>query len=270
MRFQYLIITSVLLLFSSLSVSADRQERAEAAFQYASRVNLAYQHINDSKKLFDADRSVETAFRDLVYYYGTNNDLARDLALIRAKTSSSRKDKSRVSNAWSLALELQPSDLAPEKRLTLNIMAANATASVGDIKTSTQYFAAARSYAFAKDRDARALQLQLRIQELRSLGQQMTWRRLRDNLSDMRRFSEGFSMWTVPRLDALVSEAEVRFLYQPETEEKRADLAGLKSKIELMMKGMGHSLMPAHIDRVRNLYYTLEDNYQLASNSSVK
>jgi len=270
MRFQNLAITSIILLCSSLTVSADRQDRAEAAFQYASRITNAYQQINDNKKLFNADRSVETAFRELVYYYGTNNDLARDLALIRAKTATSRKDKSRVASAWNLALELQPSDLAEEKRLTLNIMAANATASVGDVKASTQYFAAARSYAFAKDRDARALQLQLRIQELRSLGQQITWRRLRDNLSDMRHFSEGFAMWTIPRLDALVSEAEIRFLYQPETQEKRTDLADLKSKIELMVKGMGHSLMPAHIDRVRTLYYSLEDNYQLASNSSVK
>lgn len=270
MQVRHLFIAALITILSSLNGSADRQDTAEAALKYASRVTLAYQHVNDDKKLFDADRTVETAFRDLVYYYGTNSDLARDLALIRAKSATSRKDKSRVADAWSLALELQPADLAADKRLTLNLQAATATAIVGDTGASTQYFAAARTYAFAKDRDARALQLQLRIQELRSLAQQMTWRQLRDRLLDMRQFSEGFSMWTVPRLDALASEAEIRLLYQPEAEEKRITLADLKSKVDLMMKGMGHVLMPANIERIRTLYYSLEDNYQLTSDNSVK
>lgn len=270
MQVRYLVIASFFTVFSSLTAMADRQDRAEAARSYASRITLAYQNVNDEKKLFNADRIVEIAFRDFVYYYGTDSGLARNLALIRAKSATSRRDKSRVSDAWRLALELQPADLADDKRLTLNVLAATATAKVGDINASTQYFAAARTYAFASDRDARALQLQLRIQELRSLGQQMTWRHLRDNLADMRRFSEGFSMWTAPRLDALVSEAEIRVLYEPEVREKRANLADLKSKIELMMKGMGHTLIPAYIDRIRNLYYTLEDNYQLASANTAR
>lgn len=259
------LIAFIALFFLSLSVSADQQARAEAALQYASSITLAYSQENDTKKLFAADRVVEKAFRDLAYYYGIESELARDLALIRAKTATSRRDKSRVADAWSLALELQPADLEDDKRLTLNLLAAKATAVVGDMNMSIEYFAAARSYAFAQDRHAKALQLQLRIQELRSLGHQLPWRRLRDNLSDMRRFSEGFSMWTIPRLDALVSEAEIRLIYQPESEEKRNSLAELKSNIELMMKGMGNTLMPSHIDRVRALYYRLEDGYQLAS-----
>lgn len=265
MRNLYLIITCVVLTFSAPSVSADQQARADAALQHASRVTIAYRQVNNSKKLFEADRIVEKAFRDLVYYYGVKSDLARDLALIRAKTASSRQDKSRVAEAWGLALELQPTDLTNDKRLALNLLAAEATAVVGEVNLSSQYFAAARSYAFANDRHAKILQLQLRIQELRSLGQQLPWRRLRDSLIDMQHFSEGFAMWTMPRLDALVSEAEIRLSYQPEIEAKRKSLAGLKSKIELMTKGMGNTIMPAQIDRVRELYYALEDRYQLAS-----
>lgn len=263
MRLKSLAITALLLIFSSISVSADRQERAATALEYASYITKQYGDTSDSKKLFDADRIIEKAFSDLVHFHGTNNDLARDLALIRAKSATSRNDKSRVAEAWQLALNLQPNNLSTSRRLTLNIQAANATAKIGDIRASTQYFAAARTYAFSKDRNTKALQLQLRIQELRSLGQQMTWRRLRDNLLDMRRFSEGFSMWSLPRLDALISETELRVLYEPEIEEKRVNLADLRSKIELMMKGMGHTLSPPNVDRVRTLYYALEDNYNL-------
>ena len=122
---------------------------------------------------------------------------------------------------------------------------------------------AARTYAFAQDRDTKMLQLQLRIQELRALGGQMEWRPLRDSLLDMRTFSEGFSMWTIPRLDALVSEAELRFELQPEGDEKRTELSDLKSKIELMMKGMGNRLTPQFVNRVRSFYYTIEDAYNL-------
>ncbi len=268
MRLKSLVIAALVLLYSSFNVSADQQERAFAALQYAAHITKQYADTSDTKKLFDGDRVIERAFSDLVYYYGTDNVLARDLALIRAKSATSRKDKSRVTEAWQLALELQPVNLPASRRLTLNIAAANATARVGDYRASTQYFAAARTYAFSKDRDTKSLQLRLRIQELRSLGQQMTWRRLRDNLLDMRRYSEGFSMWTVPRLDALLSETEIRVLYEPEVDEKRVNLADLRSKIDLMMKGMGHTLSPVYVNRVRELYYSLEDNYQLSSSTA--
>jgi len=263
MRFGSQLISALLMMSFSSSVLADQQERAAAALDYASRITVAYRNSNDNKVLFNADRAIERAFTDLVYYHGSNTDLARDLALIRAKSATSRNDKSRVTQAWQLALELQPTNLPAARRLSLNVQAANATAKIGNIRASTQYFAAARTYAFSKDRDTKSLQLQLRLQELRALGQQMGWRRLRDNLLDMRRFSEGFSMWTLPRLEALISETEIRVLYEPENAEKRTNLADLRSKIELMIKGMGNTLQPTQINRVRNLYYTLEDNYAL-------
>lgn len=75
-------------------------------------------------------------------------------------------------------------------------------------------------------------------------------------------------MWTLPRLDALLSETEIRVLYEPEVDEKRVNLADLQSKIELMMKGMGHTLSPTYVDRVRELYYSLEDKYKLGSSTA--
>lgn len=244
-------------------VSADQQERATAAFKYASAVVKQYNNTNDEQTLFNADRIIERAWLDLKYYYGIESELARDLALIRAKSATSRADKRRVTRAWQIALKLQPGNLPIARRLTLNIQAANATARVGDVTASSQYFAAARTYAFSPDRSTKVLQLNLRIQELRALGEQMEWRRLRDNLLDMRLFSEGFSLWTIPRLEALVSEAELRLALQPEGEEKRNALSDLKTKIQLMMKGMGQLLAPTYVNRVRNFYYAIEDGYDL-------
>ncbi len=245
------------------SALADRQEQATAAYNYAQAVIKQYRSTNDDQTLFNADRIIERAWRELTFFYGLDNELARDLSLIRAKSATSRRDKSRVTGAWQTVLKLQPKNLPQARRMALNIQAANATARVGDIRSSRQYFAAARTYAFSPDRDTKQLQLQLRIQELKALGAQMEWRRLRDNLLDMRIFSEGFSLWTIPRLEALVSEAEIRYSLEPESEEKRSNLRDLKTKIELMMKGMGHILTPRYVNRVRDFYYAIEDSYDL-------
>lgn len=260
------LLASVVLIFALLATPAavaDRQERATAAFNYAKAVIKQYGGTNDETTLAIADRTIERAWRELTHYYGVKNELASKLALMRARSATGRKDKARVAKAWQIALELQPASLTVRQRMALNIQAANATADIGDVTASTQYFAAARTYAFAADKEAKILQLHLRIQELRSLGDQMAWRRLRDNLLDMRTFSEGFAMWTIPRLEALVSEAEIRLQLEPETDEKRGTLGDLKSKIELMMKGMGHVLTPPYVNRVRDFYYAIEDNYDL-------
>lgn len=263
MRFALIVCALIISGMTTVPASADREERAQAAFQYARQVVETYKGKSDPELLFAADRQIERAWSDLMYFYGLENELARDLALIRARSATSRKDRSRVAEAWQTALQLQPRNLPTTRRMALNIMAANATGSVGDVDASMRYFAAARTYAFSNDREAKMLQLQLRLQELRLNGQQMEWRRLRDSILDMRKFSEGFSMWTVPRLDALLGEAEIRIMFQPEEDDKRTDLSDLKSKIVLMMKGIGDRLPPAYVDRIRTFYYTLEDNYDL-------
>lgn len=242
---------------------ADRQKEAQKAFNNAQYVITQYRDTHDDKKLFKADRLIEKVWRDLKHYYGTTTELSPDLALIRARSASSRKDKERVTEAWETALSLQPADLPLARRLSLNIAAANATGSSGDVQSSTQYFAAARTYAFSRDKNAKELQLRLRLQELKLVGASFPWRRLNDSLLDMRNFSEGFAMWTLPRLEALLGEAELRLSLEPEAENKRINLAELKAKIILLTKGMDGNIPPQYIERVRNFYYAIEDNYDL-------
>lgn len=243
---------------------ADRkQKEAAKATAYAQAVLDQFGGTGDELTLFNADRVIERAWREYTHFHNMESEIGRELALLRAKSASARKEKKRVAEAWAVAIQLQPVNISLERRMALSIQAANALAASGDFAASRQYFSAARTYAFAQDRDTKMLQLQLRIQELRALGPQMEWRPLRDTLLDMRTFSEGFSMWTIPRLDALISEAELRLALQPESDEKRVELGELKSKIELMMKGMGNLLSPQFVNRVRSFYYTIEDVYDL-------
>lgn len=264
MRLYQTIIYSVLaLLLFNNPVFADRQERAQKAFLQAQAVVAEYRNTIDEKTLFEADRVIESSWRNLMYYYGTSTALSPDLALIRARSASSRRDRGRVSDAWETALKLQPTTLSPTTRLTLNIAAATATGIAGDVQASTRYFAAARTYAFAHDKRAKEIQLELRIQELKLIGAELSWRKLNDSLHDMRNFSEGFAMWTLPRLDALLGEAELRLALEPEVDGKRQNLADLKAKIVLLTKGMEGNIPPEYIERVRNYYYAIEDYYDL-------
>lgn len=253
--------------FLALAVpaNADRVERGKEAYRYAEQVIETYGGTSDPAALARGDGNIERAWRELTFYYGMDNALAANLALIRARAATSRRDKRRVAKAWQTALELQPRDLPRTRRLALTIQAANATGAIGDVEASSRHFAAARSYAFDPNKRDKLLELQLRMRELRLLGGEMEWRRLRDNLLDLRKFSEGFNMWSMARLDALLGEAEIRLMYEPEIEEKRTDLADLKAKIELAMKGLEGTVPSTYVDRVRTFYYTVEDNYDLAS-----
>lgn len=263
MRIFTVIIGITLSLAAHTGARADLAQREMQTYLRVQQIINQFSNVNDQQVLFDADRIIESAWQDLVYYAGPQNVYSRDLALIRARSASSRKDKSRVAKAWEIALKLQPEDLPATERLTLNIAAANATGNVGDIQAASSYFAAARTYAFAHDKGVMELQLQLRLQELQLIGQEFPWRRLNDSLHDMRNFSEGFSMWTLPRLDALLGEAELRLALEPEHKEKRKTLADLKAKIVLLTKGMDGNIPPTYIERVRAFYYAIEDNYNL-------
>lgn len=258
------LLLALALFATSTSAIADKKDKKAAeAMAYAEAVLTQFGGTSNVATLSNADTVIEKAWKQFTEFHQMESELGRDLALLRAKSASARKDDDRVATAWQTALRLQPISITLERRMSLNIQAANATAAIGDFAASRQFFSAARTYAFAQDKDTKMLQLQLRIQELRLLGGQMEWRPLRDSLLDMRTFSEGFSMWTIPRLDALLSEAELRISLQPESIEKRTELSDLKTKVELMMKGMGNRLNPQFVNRVRQFYYTLEDYYAL-------
>ena len=251
------------LVVSSYSATADDIKKAFEASSSARAIVAEFANVSDNSTLANADASIERTWQSFSRFFPLEGSLGRQLALIRARSASSTKDKRRVAEAWDTALKLQPASLPGTLRLSYTIQAAHATANAGDYRAAQRYFAAARTYAFAQDRDTRALQLNLKINELRALGPQMEWRRLRDNLSDMRIFSEGFSLWTVERLDALVSEGELRLALQPESDDKRKDLGELKSRIELTMKNTSSMLTAPFVNRVRNFYYAIEDYYDL-------
>ena len=251
------------LVVSSWTVTADDTKKALEASTHALNIVAEYSNVSDRSELAAADASIEKAWQNFSRYFPIDGAVGQQLALIRARAASTSKNKKRVAQAWDTALELQPANLPNPIRLSFTVQAANATATAGDYRAAQRYFAAAQTYAFALDRDNRALQLNLKINELRALGPQMGWRRLRDNLADMRIFSEGFALWTIERLDALVSEGELRLALQPESEDKRTDLGELKSKIELTMKNTSNLLAAPFINRVRNFYYAIEDHYGL-------
>jgi hypothetical protein len=263
MRFKSFYGLVFLVIAASFPSYSDEEERAQAAFSHATQVLAEYRNTTNHELLFDADSSIERAWQDYTYHHGMEGDLPRDLAILRARSATARRDKSRVSEAWEIAIGLQPMDLSKSGRLNLNIAAAYATAKVGDHVAAQRYFSVARTYAFLRDKNAKDLQLQLRIQELRFVGRSLEWRKLNDNLMDMRKFSEGFAMWTLPRLEALLGEAEIRLMFEPERDEKRSNLATLKAKIILLTKGMEGELPSRYIDRIRAYYYAIEDGYNL-------
>lgn len=249
---------------TTVSGHADQAgERAAVALATAKAVVARYEYVNDVERLARAEATIERAWDDLAYYHGSDPSISPSLAVIRARAATKNGGKKRVVEAWDTALRLQPATMQPRQWLSLNVAAAHATASVGEAILSSRYFAAARNFAFIADRDAFALQLRLRIQELVAIGGQLPWRNMRDKILDMRRFSKGFTIWNNPRLEALLSEAELRIQYEPETDEKRLELSNLKAKILLAEKGMSESVRPQYIDRIRAFYYAVEDLYAL-------
>ena len=248
----------------TVSAHADRSnERAAVALATAKAVVARYEHVNDVERLARAEATIERAWDDLSYYHGSDPTISPSLAIIRARAATKNGGKTRIIEAWDTALRLQPATMQPRQWLSLNVAAAHATASVGEAILSSRYFAAARNFAFLADREAFALQLRLRIQELVALGGQLPWRNMRDKILDMRRFSEGFTIWNNPRLEALLSEAELRIQYEPESDAKRLELSNLKAQILLAEKGMSEGVRPRYIDRIRSFYYSIEDRYAL-------
>ncbi|WP_417457134.1 hypothetical protein [Kordiimonas sp.] len=249
-------------LFMTPAHGATDEERAAEALQNAQIMVADFANERDEATLERIDRSVERVWQQLMEYYGMGSDLVPQLALLRARSASAEGDKHRTVPAWQLAIQSN-SSISPAFVLGLNIEAAHAAAKVGDYDASARFFAAARAYAFVRGEQSEAARLQMRVTELQVLGGTMPWRDLSDALTDLRDFSETFPMWTLPRLEALLSEGEIRLVNQPEGNEKRGALSTLKAEILLMQKGMNLNLPATFTARIRAFFYALEDNYDL-------
>ncbi|TNE65878.1 MAG: hypothetical protein EP335_04760 [Alphaproteobacteria bacterium] len=259
---------SVIALFLGVSLAAGAnaatdEERAAQALLNASSVVLELQHQSAPEVLAEKDGMIEKVWRDLIQYYGPTHELAPKLSLLRARAATARHDKRRSIEAWKTTMGFLSTQSQPNELLPLYLEAAAAVAAAGDSETAGQYYAAARAYSFVRGDGANVSRLQIRAQELKTIGGDMSWRELRDSLADLREFSEGFPMWTVPRLEALVAEAEIRLDFEPDDKEKREALSKLKADIVLMQKGMNGAAPPGYKERVRTLFYALEDRFKL-------
>ncbi|MCJ9428776.1 hypothetical protein [Kordiimonas marina] len=228
----------------------------------AAAIVSQYSNVAGGEALARADSQIEDTWRNLIQYYGEGHALAPKLAIIRARAAAADGDRSRALSAWKTALGLNSAAM-PTELMGMNVEAANAAVADHKPQVASQYFAAARAYAFVRGKDAGTARQQLRIQELKQIGGSMQWRELRDALADLRHYSENFPMWTGPRLDALVSEAEIRLMYEPDDKEKREALRQLKTDVQLMQKGMTEDMLSLYTPRIRQLLYTLEDKFKL-------
>ncbi|WP_262691618.1 hypothetical protein [Kordiimonas aestuarii] len=258
-----LIVLLLLLACTSFSaLAADDQERAVAARQNAEAVVAQYVNVRDEDTLRRINRDVERVWQEFVRYHGAEAPFAPQYALIRARAASAAQDKQRVVPLWHEAIRVN-AGTSPAFIMGLDIEAAHAAAEVGEAEHASRFFASARSYAFVRGDRSDQTRLQLRVRELQVLGNTMPWRDLNDALLDLREYSETFPMWTLPRLEALLSETEIRLALAPEDKEKREELSGLKAKIILIQKGMNRDLPASFTARIRTLYYALEDRYHL-------
>lgn len=257
-----------LLLASFIAVPAVAEvdlKKQAAAMQKAAYVLTNFkQRQTDKRALAKAEGKIEQAWREFVAHLGTKHAFAKDLAFIHARSVTAAKSKKKIIPAWKAALKQIPRKATRATRINLYMEAGYAAAVADRYDAAEQYFGYARSLAVAQEgADKERAQLYMRLNELKTTGRGMEWRPLRDALSDFRKASEFFNMWSVPRLDALIGEAEIRVAFQPNYEEKRTDLAELKAKIILMQKNLDTDIPPDQLKRLRNLMYVLEDHWQL-------
>ncbi len=240
-------------------------KKSAAVLQKAAFVLTTYrQGQADQRSLARAEGNIEKSWQNFAKTFGTKHPLAKDLAFIRARAVTAAKNRKKIVLAWKDALAQIPSNASNASRVNLYMEAGYAAASAKDYRVAEQYFGYARSLAAAEGGDKERVQLYLRMNELKTTGAGMEWRPLRDALFDLRQASEAaFNLWTVPRLDALLGEAEIRVSHQPEDPEKRTDLAQLKAKIILAQKNLDDDIPPTQLKRLRSLMYILEDYWKL-------
>ncbi|NVJ99012.1 MAG: hypothetical protein HWE25_12725 [Alphaproteobacteria bacterium] len=249
---------------TTATLAKSAEEKAAEILSAAQSYVDNYRFERDEAALSKAYSGLDKVWDAFVGQYGVGHPLAAEFSLIRARAATAASDKSAVVQAWKQALQSNGvGTTTAQQKVGLNVEAAYAAAKVEDYVSSQQFFAAARALAVVRGDDAEKARLYMRIRELGVVGAGMDWRSLRDALYDLRKFSETFAMWTVPRLEAVVGEAEIRLRYQPEGEEKREDLSTLKAEIMLIVDGVSSSLPPGFMTRVRTLNYALEDRYQL-------
>ena len=259
-----LFVSIMLVWCIALSVSAyESVEKSVVALNAATELIVKHASENNPETLKKLSSEIERTWAEFGKYYPEDHILVARFSLLRARSLYAAGKLQKAVAAWQFALQSQPPTTEPSIRIQLLTEAASATSDAGSYEKAAEYFAASRALAAQRGKEVAHSQLYLRLKELSTIGQALEWRRLNDALLDLRKFSQQFVIWSSPRMDALLGEAELRFRLQPNTEEKRLDLAALKAQIELAQKGLGDNIGPMQLERLRTLFYALEDHWQL-------
>ncbi|MCK0071037.1 hypothetical protein [Kordiimonas laminariae] len=259
-----LVVAILLSICISWGVSADKdKEKSIEALNVVTELVVQHSGENNPVTLKKLSTDIERAWREFGKYYPDDHILMARFSLLRARSLYASGKLQKAVAAWQFALQSQPPGTEPSIRIQLLTEAASASTEAGSFEKAAEYFAASRAVAVQRGKEVAHSQLYLRLKELDTIGQGLEWRRLNDALLDLRKFSQQFVIWSSPRLDALLGEAELRFQLQPNTDEKRLDLAALKAQIELSQKGLGDNIGPMQLERLRTLFYALEDHWQL-------
>lgn len=261
---KYMLLTAFISSPSFAEFDKGKLKKQAAAMQEAAFVLTNFRQGQvEQAKLARAESKIEKTWQDFTKVLSANHPFTKDLAFIRARSATAAKKRKKIVPAWKDALKQIPANTSRAARVNLYMEAGYAAAVAKDFQVAEQYFGYARSLA-VQEGDKERVQLYLRLNELKTTGEGMEWRPLRDALSDFRKASEAaFNLWTVPRLDALIGEAEVRVAYQPQDDDKRTDLAELKARIVLAQKNLNDDIPAAQLKRLRSLMYLLEDHWQL-------
>lgn len=255
-------VISVFLVMANPLSAEEKIEKSVAALNVASEIIIKYADELNPDVLKKASSIIEKSWAEFGKYYPEDHILMARFSLLRARSLYAAGRLQKAVAAWQFALQHQ-GFVEPNLRIQLLTEAAAVSGKAGAYKKASEYFAASRVLVGVNNKSADHARLYLRMKELQVTGKGLEWRRLRDALLDVRKFSEKFVTWSGPRMDALLNEAELRFSYQPNLPEKRDDLAALKIQIELAHKGLGENIQPAQLERMRSLFYALEDYFRL-------
>lgn len=255
------LITACLMagLVAAKTPEEEAAETAEAVSYYLE----TFRSTDDEEALAKAYSGISRTWEKFSRIANPAVPVVGQFALLHARAATAANDRKRVVEAWQAALKLTQNANNANQLMSLNVEAAHAAAKAEEIDAARQFFAAARAYTFTRGENADSARLFMRIRELSVTGGYMRWRNLKDALTDMRVFSEKFPMWSLNRLEAVLSETEIRLQFQPEETEKRAALSRLKAEIRLIADGLAEQLPPEYLARVRQVNYALEDNYSL-------
>jgi len=257
----------IFVMFSCLTTSVlaakTPEEEAAETMQAVGYYLETFASLEDEQALAKAYSGIARAWEHFIQIVDPGEPAVGQFAVLRAQAATAARDRKRVVAAWHAAIKYNQGVNNAQRLMALNVQAAHASAKVKEFEAARQFFAAARAYTFTRGDNADSSRLFLRIQELSLLGGSMRWRNLKDALADLRVFSEKFPMWSLSRLEAVLAETEIRLAFQPEEADKRADLSRLKAEITLIADGLAEQLPSGYLSRVREVYYTLEDNYRL-------